>query len=265
MKPFLISTWYRPPSSTLDLFANFETILEKIEAENIESSIIGDFNCNVASNSPIQCTKILLELCDMYQYSQLINKSTRITPSTSTTIDLFLTNEPSKYRNAGVSHIGISDHSVIYAARKLVLPKTSIKYTKSRSYKRFVPELFVRDIDSVPWDNILQFNDPIVAWASWRDSFMKIVDLHAPTKTKRVRNSFAPWLTPEVKELMHGRDHLKKIAQITNQQEDWSAYKQAKNNLNRVIKQSKSDYYEQYFSQNKGNTCETWKGINSSI
>ena len=64
---------------------------------------------------------------------------------------------------------------------------------------------------------------------------MKIVDLHAPTKTKRVRNSFAPWLTPEVKELMHGRDHLKKIAQITNQQEDWSAYKQAKNNLNRVI------------------------------
>ena len=32
--PFLISTWYRPPGSTFDLFANFETILEKIEAEN---------------------------------------------------------------------------------------------------------------------------------------------------------------------------------------------------------------------------------------
>ena len=68
-KPFLVSTWYRPPNSSINLFVDFEAILEKIEALNIESHILGDFNCNVATASPDGYTTKLLELCDLYQYS----------------------------------------------------------------------------------------------------------------------------------------------------------------------------------------------------
>ena len=33
-KPFLISSWYRPPSSTVELFDKFEVLLGRIESEN---------------------------------------------------------------------------------------------------------------------------------------------------------------------------------------------------------------------------------------
>ena len=46
VKPFLISTWYRPPNSCKDLFDKLQVILDKIEFLGIENNIIGDLNCN---------------------------------------------------------------------------------------------------------------------------------------------------------------------------------------------------------------------------
>ena len=43
-KPILIGTWYRPPSSSIELFDKFEKILNRIEDTNLETSLIGDLN-----------------------------------------------------------------------------------------------------------------------------------------------------------------------------------------------------------------------------
>ena len=45
-KPFLVSTWYRPPQSSPDLFSTFERIIHKIDAENLELYLMGDLNCD---------------------------------------------------------------------------------------------------------------------------------------------------------------------------------------------------------------------------
>lgn len=81
----------------------------------MESNIIGDRNCDltyVASPSNND-TRHLIELCESYQYGQLIKEPTRITSISNTLIDLFLTNEPNKFALSGVSHVGCSDHSLI--------------------------------------------------------------------------------------------------------------------------------------------------------
>lgn len=39
-RPFLVSTWYRPP----DLFMVFERVIDKIYAENLELYLLGDLN-----------------------------------------------------------------------------------------------------------------------------------------------------------------------------------------------------------------------------
>ena len=128
MKPFLISTWYRPPNAPIELFEKFNCILNKIESSHLESTITGDFNCNILADVSDNNTKHLIELCDLCQYSQLITQPTRITASSSTLIDLILTNEPDKFVTSGVQHIGISDHSLIYTTRKhLSIPKQSPK------------------------------------------------------------------------------------------------------------------------------------------
>ena len=39
-KPFLVSTWYKPPDSTIDLLKKFENILQQIDMEGKESIIL---------------------------------------------------------------------------------------------------------------------------------------------------------------------------------------------------------------------------------
>ncbi|CAB4032681.1 RNA-directed DNA polymerase from transposon BS, partial [Paramuricea clavata] len=77
-------------------------ILDKIEFLGIENNIIGDLNCNMSASIADNNTKHLLELSESYQYTQLIKEPTRVTNSSSTLIDLFLTNEPNNFTSAGV-------------------------------------------------------------------------------------------------------------------------------------------------------------------
>ena len=196
-KPFLVSTWYRPPNSPINLFVDFKAILEKIESLNIESYILGDFNCNVATASPDGYTTKLLDFCDLSQYSQLIYERIRVTRTTSTLIDLFLTNEPSKFNTSGVSHTGLSDHSLIYGASKLVTPSVKPKVIKFRSYKRFDLAQNLTDISQAPWDQTESYNDPTQAWQLWKNMFLEIANWHTPTKSKCVQNSSTQWLISE--------------------------------------------------------------------
>ena len=44
-KPFLVTTWYRPPNSPVEIFDKFENFLQLAENENIDLIITGDLNC----------------------------------------------------------------------------------------------------------------------------------------------------------------------------------------------------------------------------
>ena len=71
-KPFLIATWYRPPISSTEIFSLFETLVGKLDAENIEFHFMGDFNCNLASPQPDNSTVLLSNLAGVYGLHQLI-------------------------------------------------------------------------------------------------------------------------------------------------------------------------------------------------
>ena len=238
-KPFLLSNWHRPPNSPIELFDKFEAFLGKIEAENVESNILGDINCDMMAATPANETRHLIELCELYQYAQLIKEPTRVTSSSESLIDLFLTNEPDKFVTSGVSLIGCIDHSLIYVSRKLTCPRSLPRIIVSRQYKNFVPDDFMNDTSLVPWDIIEQIDNPISAWEVWKQSFLAVANLHAPVKKRRVRNSKAPWLTPEIKRLMWERDRTKRIATVTSDQLKWAEYRRLKNLVNHSIKACK--------------------------
>ena len=141
-KSFHISNWYRPPNSPIELFDKFEVLVAKIEAENVESNILGDINCDMMAVTPANETRHLIELCELFQYTQLIKEPTLVTSSTKSLIDLFLTNEPVKFAPSGVSPISCSDHSLIYVSRKLTCPRSIPRIIESRQYKNFVPDDF---------------------------------------------------------------------------------------------------------------------------
>ena len=147
----------------------------------------------------------------IYGLQQLITEPTRITPTSATLIDVIYTNCPDKVVCSGVRHISISDHSIVFAYRKLSVNGMSgghnaITY---RNFRKFNRINFRNDIASHCWNHIYNSNDPSDMWLQWKCSFLSTVNKHAPLRTMRVRTRSSPWITSELKKRMHVRDILK--------------------------------------------------------
>ena len=263
-KPFLITTWYRPPNSPVAMFNYFEILLGMLDSENIEYYLMGDFNCDLSSTVLDHDSKSLMDIADLYNLSQLINEPTRITDSSSTLLDHIFTNTPDKVVCSGVSHVSISDHSLIYAFRKLSVGSStgvhsSINY---RKFKNFDSTKFRNDISQQSWNYINQYENPNDMWHAWKATFNSVADKHAPIRAKRVKAIKSPWITSLLKDKMHRRDVLKIKAIRSNDTQDWLSFKKMRNFVNSEIFYAKQAYFKNSFNDNKDNPNKTWKIIN---
>ena len=80
---------------------------------------MGDLNCDLSSTVLDHSSRLLVDITETYNLQQLITEQTRITNSMSTLIDDIFTNAPDRVVCSGVSNISKSDHSLVYAFRKL--------------------------------------------------------------------------------------------------------------------------------------------------
>ena len=151
-KSVLVATWYRLPSSQIDLFDEWALFLSKCDTENKELIILGDLNCDVSKALPDSHTHRLKFLCSLYQLKQFINEPTRVTSTSATLMDLILTNTLENILQSGVIHLCISDHSLVYALRKFSLPKSFPKYKDVRNFKNFYENQFILDVVLIPWN-----------------------------------------------------------------------------------------------------------------
>ena len=257
-------TWYRPPDSSIDLFRPFEELIGKLDSENIEYYVLGDLNCNMAATKFDNSTNILSNIAEVYGLDQLITEYTRITDKSSTLIDLIFTNTPDRVVCSGVSHIGISDHSLVYAYRKVSIVSTTNKHTtlRYRKFKNFNADHFRNDICQQDWSNIENYSDPNLMWAAWKQLFLECVNKHAPLHVKRARASKSPWITPYLKKRMHDRDILKLKASRSKDANDWLQFKKCRNLVNNEIKKAKELYYKRALDENEGNSRQTWRIVN---
>ena len=133
-----------------------------LDAENIEYYLMDDLNCDLSSKELDHNSTKLLNIADLYNLHQVINEPTRITISSSTMIDLIFTNTVDKIVCSGVSHVGISDHSLVYAFRKLSTGLSTKGHTTVtyRNFEHFDSECFRNDICSQNWDDINNYDNP---------------------------------------------------------------------------------------------------------
>ena len=159
--------------------------------ENKELIIVGDLNCDVNKVPLDSPTHQLQTLSSLYQLTQVINDPTRVMETTSTLIDLILTN---KAENISL-HLSIFDHSLVYAVRKFELPKSRPSIKEVRDFKYFSDSDFRADLMQVPWDTIC-YDDPNTCWIVWKLFFNEILNKHAPMRLLRLNRS--PGLHPQL-------------------------------------------------------------------
>ena len=104
-------------------------------------------------------------------------------------------------------------------------------------------------------------DNPNDKWYDWKNIFLVIVDKHAPLRSKRVRASKSPWITPYLKQRMHERDIAKLNAIRSSDPVAWLNYRQCRNSVNNAIRQAKKSYYSKALQDNEGNSRMTWHVI----
>ena len=267
-KPFLVTTVYRPPSSLPEFFDDFEKLIKAIDNENKEVYILGDLNCNMLktdkdANIP---TKKIKSLYELYQLTQMIDEATRVTMTTSSLIDHIVTNTPEKISDSGVIHTGISDHSLVFAIRKISVIDKQENILEIRNMKNFNEEKFIEDLLKQPWEHIyFSAEDPNAMWEIWKKIFLDVLDKHAPLQHKKIRSIKAPWITNDIKNLMNTRDRFKRKAILTNNENDWLNFRTTRNKVNIKLRNAKKDYYSSKIAGQKFNPKKAWKSINSLL
>ena len=79
---------------------------------------------------------------------------------------------------SGVIHLGISDHSLIYTVRNLILTKSekiSPMVREVRDFKNFVQNYFIHNVSQLPWDTVNQFDNPNIPWQVWKSFFLRLL------------------------------------------------------------------------------------------
>ena len=268
-KPFIVATVYRPPDCTSEFFHSFDDMIKAIDNENHEMHILSDMNCDLLKTIPDNPTKKYNSILEMYQLSQTIDKPTRITKTSKSLIDHHVTNSLDKLVFSGVIHASPSDHSLIYAIRKtnsVNKAAPNVPFIEFRNMKRFNVEQFVHDLHCQPWELITYESEINSMWALWKKLFLEILDRHAPIQKKRKRPfNDVPWLTRELKELIHKRDNFKRKAIMTNRNLFWDEYKSLRNMVNIALRQAKAKYYHNKMALLNDNPKEAWRSINNLL
>ena len=259
-KPFVVIRWYRPPDSSIGIFSSFEHLIGILDLENIEYYLMGDLNCDMIVTRYDNDTCKLMSITDVYGPQQLITEPTRVTLTSSILIGVIYTNFPDKMVCSGVYHVSISDHSMVFAYRKLAingvnLGHNTLTYRKFRNFNR---SNFRNDIASQNWDEINKFSNPNDTWSKWKCMFLSIVD---KLRTMRVRARRCPWITSELKKRMHNRK-IPRIRTIKSK-DPFTGYNKKKrkkqcNIVNSEIRLAKRSYYHKSFNEYKVNSRKTW-------
>ena len=133
-------------------------------------------------------------------------------------VDLIFTYYADRVVCSGVSHIAISDHSLIYVYRKLspAFPSKGHSTISYGNFKNSNRESFRNDIAQQDW-TCNGSDDPNVLWADWKTKFLDVVNFHAPLRTRRARIKKAPWINSELKKGMRDRHAAKRMIHANGQ------------------------------------------------
>ena len=91
---------------------------------------------------------------------------------------------------------------------KTHIPRLKPKVIKYRSYKKFDPASFLQDVKNT--DFKVDSNDTDLSYRNLSSAFRKLVDKHAPLKTRVQRGNTAPFMNLQLQKAIYARSRLKK-------------------------------------------------------
>ena len=259
MKKINFHLIYRPPNSSNSSILCFEN--EFLNSLNTESYFFGDLNVDMLTTTTNKIT--LNNLMDRFNYVQVINQPTRVSDNSSTLIDLIICNNP-KFNNAGVLPVSTADHKLVYSVRKQPKQSTKTCHVKRiHSFKNTDYEKFKKDLTEAPWWIFEHCKSASKVYDLFKTIVQHVINIHAPLKKVRVRDSTPMWWTPTYFKLMRTYNNLR--SKCSNK-DDFLKTKILRNKLTALKKSVKSNKIASLIDENQyGNPKICWKLLNNEV
>lgn len=255
----ILSVIYRPPgfASVNEFFEEFEYVISRNLLECDNFVCLGDFNIDMLNVDGAH-TQRFLSLLHAYNLNQVINEPTRIGRGNATLIDLILCSNTDFLLDSGVdSSFDVSDHLLIKCKLKLDVSRPKPFFKTYRDFKFFDRHLFYNDLFGLPFENILYINDINEKLALFNTLILSLFDVHAPARTARITKKKAPWITQNIKHLMHLRKKALSKYKKNNSLQNWESYRQLRNLVTASIQSEKKMYLNNGLRIN--NSKNNWK------
>ena len=108
-----------------------------------------------------------------------------------------------------------------------------------------------RDLAQQSWSNINSYEDPSAAVQLFNDTFLSLLDKHAPLKKKRVKKCQQPgWMNQEILNSIKTRDTFHNAKDMNN-------YKIWRNKVKSLIFKSKQEFFNNAINSNVKNPKKT--------
>ena len=267
---------YRHPCMDADLFNEYlDKLLKKITSEKKIADLMGDFNTDLLKTETDEAISNYYDTWTSHLFVPHITLPTRITTRSKTLIDNIFSNDPDFA--CGVSGnftFSISDHLPQFLLKPDSLkhpPKKHNVYRRSKDYNK---EELVADFLTINWNEVIspQRMDSDFSFNSFMESVNVILDKHMPWKKmnkKDFKLEAKPWITRGILNSIKRRDTLLKkyiaCPEGDRKNELHRQYKTVRNRIVALIRLSKKNHYQNYFTQNSTDLKKTWKGIKSVI
>lgn len=225
--------------------------------------LLGDLNNNLLlPNSK------LLHIIASNKLTQVINTPTRITPTSSTLLDVIITNKPDLVTQSYVIPCTVADHELIGATVNILKPKRLPVTVTKRDLRNYNSDLLCSHIleETSTLNEILRTDNVDKQVSILTSVITTSLDKSAPISSVVIRRPPAPWINDEIKEALAERKKAQMI--LKNNRYNMTLhqkYKEIKKNVKSLIKSSKKKYYHQELHTCKNNTAATWNTLKTII
>ena len=259
-RAILVCCAYRSPSDC-HFFDNLMIECEKGQLSYCQKLVIlGDLNSNPVS-SVSQQTKFLHSFMNQFHLSELVQSPTRVTATSSSQLDLLLTNSPSHFQNTAAVPFSGSDHHAIvsFFCARGISQCCDHKIVYSRQFHKLDSELLDSILLDDSWSIVFDVADVNVCAEAFTIVVQHFFDVLLPVRKLRVKRCSNPWSSDSaITAARRRRDWLHRKALRSADPADWSAYKCYRNKVTAMTRSAKQQYLLHLASDLK-NSSTFWK------
>ena len=161
--------------AVVNLTSSFIRLVETINKKN-DRNVSWTFSKNVYAFFILWDKNIDFQI-HSFVNTQLIEKPTRRTLTTSSFLDVILTSRPETHISSGVIQTTFCDHYCVITVldvSKPVVQKEKHNHIKFRDYKKFDKSAFLNNVKhSECFANVMTESDVIKRWGDWEEEFLK--------------------------------------------------------------------------------------------